>query len=172
MNDVSIKEPVVLAVYFNTWGFGYALFEGIMSPVDWGMKTPATRTEAANVQQVRCLLDRFEPSIVVMQHCHGPFMHCSERVKRQVAKIMALAKRKGMGVWCYSRTDVRNCFAYYGSVNKDEIARAIAERLPEFQSRVPPLRSPWMKEDYHMGMFDAVALATTYYWNERLHKKW
>ena len=30
---------MVLAIYFNARGFGYALFEGMLTPVDWGIKT-------------------------------------------------------------------------------------------------------------------------------------
>lgn len=160
------KEPALLALYFNTRGFGYVLLEGPMDPVDWGMKTPRRTTEAATMRQVRQLLDMVAPSILVLQRCRGPFMRCSARVKGQVAKTAALARRRRITVARYSRSDVRACFAPHGAQNKVEIAQAIAARFPEFQSRVPPPRKPWVKEHHQMGFFDATALAFTHYWKE------
>lgn len=168
MSEISIKEPMVLALYFNSRGFGYALFEGIMDPVDWGIKTRSGAAVATTVEQVRLLLHLFQPSVVVLQQCNASLMHCSERVKEQIAQVVALAGSKRIKVRQYSRVDIRACFLYDGARTKDEIARAIAKRLPEFQSRVPPMRKPWMREDYHMGLFDAIALVFTYYSKEHV----
>ena len=46
---------------------------------------------------------------------------------------------------------------------KQEIAIAIAERFPELAPRLPRFRKPWMSEDYRMSIFDAVALALTFF---------
>ena len=46
---------------------------------------------------------------------------------------------------------------------KQEIAIAIAEHFPELAPRLPRSRKPWMSEDYRMSIFDAVALALTFF---------
>ena len=48
---------------------------------------------------------------------------------------------------------------------KQEIAIAIAERFPELAPRLPRSRKPWMSEDYRMSIFDAVALALTFFFH-------
>jgi len=49
------------------------------------------------------------------------------------------------------------------ATTKQEIAIAIAERFPELAPRLPRFRKPWMSEDYRMSIFDAVALALTFF---------
>ena len=49
------------------------------------------------------------------------------------------------------------------ATTKQEIAIAIAERFPELAPRLPRSRKPWMSEDYRMSIFDAVALALTFF---------
>ncbi len=51
------------------------------------------------------------------------------------------------------------------------MARAIAEQFPELVPRVPPVRKPWMSEDYRMSMFDAVGLGLTFFYFKNTHNK-
>lgn len=166
MRKLSIKEPTILAIYFNTRGFGYGVFEGITEPIDWGMKTKLKGPSSSAVEQVRLLLHIHQPSVVVLQNCSDQSMRCSRRAIVLIAKVKKLANSKKVKVRQFSRTEIRKTFAPYGARNKDEIARAIAERLPEFAPRVPPYRKVWMSEDYRMGLFDALSLVVTYYANE------
>jgi hypothetical protein len=48
-------------------------------------------------------------------------------------------------------------------MTKNEIAEAIARRVPALHLYVPPARKPWMSEDARMGIFDAAALAFMYF---------
>ena len=168
MNTTRLREPVVLSIYLNTRGFGYALFEGVLAPVDWGIKTAQTKGIHDCVEKVRVLLHLLQPTVIVLQDCEGKLSRCTKRIERLVNRILALAKAKRIKVFRYSRADVRQCFAPYGARTKDEIARAIAKLLPEFAPRVPPMRKIWMSEDYRMGLFDALALIFAYYASEHL----
>jgi len=47
--------------------------------------------------------------------------------------------------------------------NKYEIACAVAERLPELASKLPPKRKIWQSEDYRMSIFDATAVGVAYF---------
>ena len=166
MKSKNLREPLVLSIIFNTRGFGYALFEGVVAPVDWGIKTVKDKNDY--FEHVRLLLHLFEPSVVVLQDCAGKLARCTDTIQRVVNSIAKLAKKKDIRILRYSRADIRASFAYYGAFNKDEIARAIADVLPEFAPRVPPMRKLWMREDYRMGLFDALSLAFTFYSKEHL----
>ena len=166
MNSHKLKEPLVLSFFFNTNGFGYAVFEGVVAPVDWGIKE--VEKKADYYEQARLILHLFDPTVIVLQDCAGALSRCTDFIRRLVAKVAALAKKKGIRVVRYSRADIRTCFAYYGARSKDEIAREIAKLLPEFERLVPRMRGAWRREHYRMVLFDALALATTYYANELL----
>jgi hypothetical protein len=62
-----------------------------------------------------------------------------------------------------SRNEVDRHFAYLGRVTKDTIAAAVAKHIPAFERFLPPPRKPWKSEDARMGIFDAAALALTFF---------
>ena len=105
----------------------------------------------------------FQPSVLVLQDCKHKLSRCSYRVKAQTKALITAARKQSVEVRHFSRKDVQACFAAFGAKNKDEIARAIAQQMPEFASKVPPMRKVWMNEDYRMTLFDALALAVTHY---------
>lgn len=166
MKALQLREPLVLSLYLNTRGISFALFEGVAVPVDWGIKTLKSKQDY--VEQARLLLHLFDPKVLVLQDCGGKLSRCTKLIEKLIGEIAALAKKKGMRVFFYSRDEVRSCFAYYGAQTKDEIAREIAKLLPEFERFVPPMRGIWRSEAYRMRLFDALALVITYYANELL----
>ena len=74
-----------------------------------------------------------------------------------------LADQKEIPAVQYSRTQAQRCFAQFGATTKLEIAVVIAEHIPAFERYVPPVRKPWMSEEARMGLFDAAALALTFF---------
>jgi hypothetical protein len=58
---------------------------------------------------------------------------------------------------------VKATFAELGAYTKHQVAGLLAKRLPELGPRQPRYRQSWMTEDYSMSIFDAVALAITFY---------
>ena len=163
MTQDILWEPMVLSIYFNSRGFGYALFEGVNNPVDWGIKSVRTANIEEGIKKAKILIHMLHPSVLVLQDCKAKVSRCSDRVKRQVHGIATAAKKQGLEVFRYSREDVRRFFAPYGGTKKDDIARVIAQLMPEFAREVPPRRKVWMNEDYRMTLFDALALVSTYY---------
>ena len=77
--------------------------------------------------------------------------------------ISKLASKRKIKVRRFSRVKVKQAFSESGASNKYEIAVAIAGRFPELAPRLPRFRKPWMSEDYRMSIFDAVALASTFF---------
>ena len=49
-------------------------------------------------------------------------------------------------------------------MTKDTIAAAIAKHVPDLEYFLPPPRKPWKSEHVLMGLFDAAALALTYFY--------
>jgi len=166
MNLHKLKEPPVLAFFFNTNGLGYALFEGVAEPVDWGIKE--IKKKADYFEQARLIIHLFDPAVVVLQDCSGKLSRCTDFIKALATKTATLAEKKDIGVFRYSRADIRSCFAYYSARSKDEIAREIAKLLPEFARLVPRMRGAWRREHYRMVLFDALSLIIIYYASEHL----
>jgi hypothetical protein len=68
-----------------------------------------------------------------------------------------------LSVRAYPRAQVRACFAEFGLATKQSIAEIIGKRIPAFERLVPPPRKIWMSEHARMGLFDAAALALTFF---------
>ena len=117
---------------------------------------------------MRLLLHLFDPKRIVLQSCEGKLSRCTGKIRKLTERIVKLAEKRNIRVLRYAREDIRACFAYYGARTKDEIARAIAKMLPEFEAHVPPMRKLWQSEAYRMPLFDALALMFTHYASERL----
>jgi hypothetical protein len=52
------------------------------------------------------------------------------------------------------------------SPTKGGIAETIAKHIPAFDRFLPPRRKLWMSEDVRMGLFDAAALAFTFFYGQ------
>jgi hypothetical protein len=159
--DFLARHTCILSVYANARGFGFALFEGHLAPVDWGIVE--VRGENRNrecVGRVSVLLGRYEPAVLVIRDI-------SRRVPRRIRNlneaIIALAETQGISIFVYSRAQVRQCFEYLGTPTKQYIAEVIAKHIPAFERYVPPVRKIWKSEDSRMGLFDAAALALTFF---------
>lgn len=168
MNSKYFRESFVLSISFNTRGFGYALFEDLLMPVDWGIKSAPPKNITGCLEKVCLQMQLLHPDVLVLQDCKGLLSRCSGHVAAVIDRVGELSAEKRITVRRYSRGDVRECFAPYGARNKNEIARTIAQLLPEFAPRVPPKRKLWKNEHYQMGLFDALSLAFTHYANEGL----
>ena len=154
----------VLSLYPNSRGFGYVLFEGPLSPFDWGVKE--IRGAAKNrriLLYIERLLDRYRPAVLVLEDWLDEAYQRSERIIDLYERILALAKRKNIPVVCYPMKKIREFFAYRNALNKYEIALHIAKIIPAFSYQVPPRREIWKGEDARQGLYDAAAVGLTYF---------
>ena len=113
------------------------------------------------------LLEIFKPSELILP-LRSTAIGGAQRLQKIAVEIEALARTCGTSIHWYRRSDIKTSFSQHGARSKDAIARNIAQQMPEFEQHLPPLRKIWMSEDYRMGIFDAVALAVTYYENNGL----
>ncbi len=158
---------LVLAVYLTTRGLAYAIFEGPMAPVDWGVKE--VRGSKKNARCLDCLseiIERYRPDMLVMEDCSEKVPRRSARIRRLYQATETVARSQSIDVFRYSRQQVRQCFEKMGATTKHEIAQAISNLIPAFSHRMPPIRKPWMSEDVRMSLFDAASLAWSFYFRE------
>jgi hypothetical protein len=89
----------------------------------------------------------------------------ARRIIKLNAAIATLALGRGIPVYAYSRDEVQDAFANFGVTTKQGLAEIIAKHIPAFERYVPLPRKPWKSEDARMGIFDAAALALTFFQN-------
>jgi hypothetical protein len=156
------RRDLVMAFYPNALGFAYVIFEGSpYSPVDWGVCEVLWREDrgAFCVRRVSALIDRYRLDTVVLR-CAGDG---GAAYAVLVEAVEALAASKGVGTVKVTRTDIRQAFAHLRSPTRYAIAETIAQRIPIFAPLFPPVRKIWNGENRRMGLFDAAALAMTYF---------
>src|SRR5262249_6757792 len=102
------KYDLVLAIYLQTRGFGYGLFEGWLTPVDW-----AVQEVRGPDKNERCL-ERIEgifalhtPEVLVLQEMSGTESYRAERIRNLNAAVDDIAEDRGIAVRKYPRSDVR-----------------------------------------------------------------
>jgi hypothetical protein len=100
---------------------------------------------------------------VVFEDYHGEGSRRTKRIEGLLDAIAALVCRQKIKSASYSRGRVRQGFAAYSAVTKFQIAKAIANEIPELAPRLPGERKIWLPEHANMSIFDAASLALIYF---------
>lgn len=157
---------LVLSVAPVAKGFGYVLFEGEQRPVDWGVKEVRGRDKNRGcLRKAAAILDWYRPDVLVVEDMAAA--RRAARIRELVPALRRLARRRGLRTAAVPRTEVRALFAPLGARNKDAVAAAVCRQLPELEPWLPPPRKIWKSEDARMALFEAAALAFTYYARRR-----
>ena len=155
-------RELVLAVHSFSRGFAYVLAEGPLSPVDWAVREVRKRDRNSHcLSLIADLVNRHEPHAVVLRQ-----LETTTRLKRIVRLeqlIANMATARGIEVHHLERMQVRATFSSIGAVSRYEVAQAIASEVHAFTHRLPRPRKVWESEDSRMYLFDAAALAMTFY---------
>jgi hypothetical protein len=160
------QHDLIVAFYPHARGFAYVVFEGPLSPIDWGMSdVPAKVKTRRCLRRLSLLLDQYQPDALLIRGVSNA------RTKRSIAGLLAAieqeARRRGIFIATVSRTHIRESFAYLGSSTRYAIMKTIAKHIPMFASYAPPIRKIWNGEDRRMGLFDAIALALAFFKNQK-----
>ena len=153
----------VLAVFPSTWGFGFAVFEGPLRPIDWGVKCVRGKSHGDHLEKFRALLTWYRPDVLVIENYAGSGSRKSKRVEWVIRAMARTAGKDNVKLASYSRSLIRQAFSAVGAHTKYEIATAIAASLPELAPRVPKRRKLWTSEGCRMSIFDAASLALTFF---------
>jgi hypothetical protein len=153
-------HDLVLAIYPQSRGFAFALFDGWLSPVDWGIHDARGRGKNAHcLTRINSLLELHMPDVVVLQDMTDRGTHRAPRIQEFNDRISELVQLRGIMVRKYSRAKAVEYFTDLGASTKQKIAETIGRQVPALALYVPPERKPWMSEDPRMGIFEAAALA-------------
>jgi hypothetical protein len=163
MNDLQ-RYACVVAVYLNTRGFAFVVFESSLSPVDWGIReTRGPQKNSRCITKIERIFDRYHPSVLILQDTSLEGTRRTQRIRDLNEDIVELAMIREIPACAYSRADVVSAFSEFGVESKHDLALVIAQHIPAFERHLPPPRKPWMSEDARMGLFDAAALALTFF---------
>jgi hypothetical protein len=154
---------LVLAIHPTSRGFGWVLFESARKPVDWGIASAKAGRNAKLVSRFRRLLRRYDPAVFALETYEGASSRRTGRIRDLCRELQHLASVKGLYTPIYDRELVCARFARDGATTRYAIAQVIAERIPDFDHRMPRYRKVWLAEDARQSLFDAAALALTYY---------
>ena len=159
------RHELVLAIYVQTRGFAFVLFEGWLAPVDWAVHDiRGVSKNARCLERVDAIFALHTPDIVVLQETSEGMTRRALRLEKLNRDIAELAERRGIAVHTYPRAELRESFGYhYGANTKQRIAETIANLIPALNLYVPPARKPWVSEHVRMGIFEAAALAWMYF---------
>ena len=154
------EGAVVLALYPTSRGFGFALFRGGQTLVDWGIKDIRWKNKNfLAMHLMKMLIDRYAPDVIVVEDlARNPRRH--ERIRVLHTQIAAHAKSKKIAVRRFTQGAMHE---HFGVHTKYAVAEAVARAIPMLAPRLPPKRKAWMSEDARQSLFDAVALGIVYF---------
>lgn len=158
------NPDLVLAIYPTTRGYAFVLFEGPLSPFDWGVKQIKGKNKNADmIDSIHAIIEQYRPEVLVIEEIPLKGARRALRIREFYRALAHLAWVEQLTLCRYPRCSVRECFSGIGAKTKFEIAQAIARQIPAFRHRLPRLRKIWMSEDPRQSLFDAAALGLTHY---------
>jgi hypothetical protein len=153
---------LVLALYPNARGFAYVIFEGPTSPVDWGISEVLHRDGRLKtcMKRLAALFDRYCPDVLVLRAAGAAGAASLTAI---IDAAEAFARGRGIETHRLSRKEIQHAFAFLSCCSRYAIAVRIAQKLPMLGLLLPAPRKIWNGEDRRMGLFDAAALAVTFF---------
>jgi len=167
-----IYDPVVLALDLRHRRFGYAVFQGHRTLLEWGQRVyPAVGSAERELAQRRIarLLDGFRPHLILLTQERWERGHSDAHLIHPLTALQNEARRRQIPLRLIQEKMVRTAFAVFGCDTKAEIAAAVATLYPELFGIVPPPRKPWESQHPRMSVFDAIALGVAYWQTAQDH---
>lgn len=165
MNSKKPQNKCILSLAPCVQGIGFVVFEGSHLPVDWGVKWSRAEKNAVGITKVAALIKKYQPDRLVFEDHRAAGSRRAKRIEDLLDAIAALARQQQIKTTSISRDRVRLQFAVDGAETKFQIAKTIAAKIPELAPRLPLERKIWLPEHANMSIFDAAALALTYFAN-------
>jgi Holliday junction resolvasome RuvABC endonuclease subunit len=157
------KYPRILAFALSSRGFGFAVFEGQDTLVNWGGKRVKGNKNEQSLAKAKELISYYRPEMVVLENTAAKGSRRARRIQALTKEIATLAVNHGVRVKLFSREQVKKAYSPSGVATKHDIAELVVEQFPEeLGARLPPKRKAYTSEDSRMDIFDAVALTLTF----------
>ena len=78
-----LRSSLITAIYLNSRGFGFALFEGPAAPLDWGTVEIRGKDKREKLlARVDAVFARYRPDLVVLQDMSEHGTHRPHRIRR------------------------------------------------------------------------------------------
>lgn len=161
MSRLSIQR--VLSLDLRARRFGYVVFEGPHTLLDWGIRTHAKGGRSLLVKRLNCLRSMFAPSIILVRKTKEAHRATHSLVRLPLQTVKAFAKRVIVVVRVIDCSTLRAFFAKDAKLNKHDVARMVADRFPELSWQLPRKRKPWETESTRQSIFDAASLGVFYF---------
>src|SRR5437764_15376377 len=101
------RYDLVFAIYPQSRGFAFVLFEGWLAPVDWGVYDARGATKNARcLSRIASLLALHTPDVLVLQDMSERGTRRAHRIQDLNRRAAELAGQQGMIVRTYSRAQV------------------------------------------------------------------
>lgn len=151
------KPHVVLSLYPNAYGIGYACLNWPQEIIDSGLASTRPLCNGKLFERFIKFIQFYKPEVVVLRDADS-FAQSAKRSHRLIGKMVEHAEQMKLPVFRYSRQQVRDVFDNFNVHTKYEIAMFLSQGYPELKNRMPKLRGKWRPEDPNMAIFDAIAL--------------
>jgi hypothetical protein len=154
-----LDQQRILALNVHPRSFGFVVFEGPAMPLHWGAKRNHGQKVAARMPlgpKVAELMAEYAPQVIVVRQ---PSTKQSMESLNDIINHLVIHKVR---IKILSQEAVKQAFPGHNN-NKDQIASAVAEQVPELLSILPPRRRIWQSEEYRMTIFDAAAAGIAYF---------
>jgi Holliday junction resolvasome RuvABC endonuclease subunit len=158
-----MRNVRVIAIDPGGAKFGFAVFEGEERLIDWGLRRLPQGRRADRTRRLIELLDYYRPDALVVEDVSSKHAGRSPRIRRLVKSVFRLGVKRKIPTYSFPRAGIRAAFLQVGAFTKEEIAAAIADRFPVLALQLPPKRRPWQSEDNRINLFEAAALALTFF---------
>ena len=161
MSKHSIQR--VLSLDLRARRFGYAVFEGPRTLLDWGIRSHAKGGRSLLKHRLNSLRSMFAPSIILVRKTKETHRVAHSMIRYPLHAVKAFAKRVMVVVRVIDGSSLRKFFSKNLKANKHDVARMVADQFPELSWRLPPKRKPWQTEPTRQSIFDAASLGVFYF---------
>src|SRR5438105_2187953 len=118
------RYALVLSIYLNSRGFAFVVFEGPLSPFDWGVReVRAPEKQKGFLAKIVCILDRYRPDVLVLEDTSPEKTRRAQRLVNLNASLAKAAAISKIPVFAYSREEVYSAFRSIGFLNKQTLAQ-------------------------------------------------
>jgi Holliday junction resolvasome RuvABC endonuclease subunit len=150
----------VLGIHLSARGFGWVICESPTSLLDWGTVDIRNDQTTKALARLKQLMDKYKPESLALEAFDDKNSRRRPRIRGLCRAVVKLANRRGIVVRVFARADIQKTF---GHKTRQEIARAVAERLECLCPRLPQPRKIWVGEHPGMALFAAAACSLAEY---------
>lgn len=158
------RNDIILSIYPNHKGFGYAIINNVREPIDYGIVNIRNSGMKIYLKKAQEIIELYHPTVLILEDYSCSSYRKTQKVQKIIATLNHHARSKELPVYQYSKKQIREAFSAFQAKSKFEIAKVINSWIPELE-RIPIYkRKAWESEAYTMTVFDSFALALTHFY--------